>query len=82
MNDIGRIAFVPELGVFGTVVKQDSKGNVEEIQIANNISDRNAIKDLPISTIIVVIELSVVVIKSIWDLWPVIKQIIDLTKGK
>jgi hypothetical protein len=32
--------------------------------------------------IILVIELSVVVIKGIWDLWPVIKQIIELIKKR
>lgn len=82
MNDIGRKVFIPELGVFGTVVKQDRNGRVEEIQLSSSIYKRNAINESPIPTIILVVDLTVIVIKGLWDLWPVIREIIKIIKGK
>lgn len=82
MNDIGRRVFVPDLGVFGTIVKQNSNGKVEEIQLSSSIYRRNAINESPIPTIILVIDLTVIVIKGLWDLWPVIREIIKIIKGK
>jgi len=76
LNDIGRRVFVPELGVFGTVVKQDRNGKVQEIQLGSDIYKRNAVTESPIPTIILVVDLTVIVIKGLWDLWPIVKEII------
>ena len=85
MKDIGRICFIKELGCFGTVLKQSPDGHVEEVVLNWNrkkVGKMTTKADVTIPDVILVIELSVIVIKGIWDLWPVIQQIIKLIKRK
>lgn len=85
MRDLGRLVYIKELQSFGRVFKQAPDGRVEQVTVGWRNAKAKAMtadQNVVLPDIILVIELSVVVIKSIWDLWPVIKEIIYYIKRK
>lgn len=83
MKDLGQLVYIKDLQCFGRVFKQAPDGRIEEVTVGWKNTSARAVTAEPnvvIPDIILVIELSVVVIKSIWDLWPVIKEIIQMIR--